>query len=325
MIESDSDSILRVITYWLAQMPATINKTMDARSWGLLISLSLLWGGSFFFVGVAVKELPMLTLVFCRVAIAALVLWVVIFALKIARPNTLTAWLSLLLMGILNNVVPFTLIVWGQSYIDSGLASIFNATTPLFGVLIAGLLLSDEKLSASKLVGVFVGFIGTAYMIGFGELTFEGNSVLPQLAIIGAAISYGFASVFGRRFKTMGLHPMTTAAGQVTASALLLLPITLFVDQPLSLGMPSSSVWLSVLALAVFSTSLAYIIYFQILSSSGAVNLLLVTFLIPISAIVLGYFFLDERLSIQHFIGMGIIGLGLSIIDGRLWSKKSAT
>lgn len=301
-------------------MTAAINKNMDARNWLLLIALSVLWGGSFFFVGVAVNELPMLTLVFCRVAIAAAVLWVVIFSMRIAVPNTLTAWWSLLLMGFLNNVIPFTLIVWGQSYIDSGLASIFNATTPLFGVLIAGLLLADEKLSFSKLLGVLFGFIGTAYMIGFGDLNFNGNTLLPQLAIIGAAISYGFASVYGRRFKTMGLHPMTTAAGQVTASAFLLLPITLIVDQPLSLGMPGAEVWLSVLALAVFSTSLAYIIYFQILSSSGAVNLLLVTFLIPVSAIILGYFFLEERLMTQHFIGMALIGLGLSIIDGRLWA-----
>lgn len=295
---------------------------MDGRSWALLIALSVLWGGSFFFVGVAVKELPMLTLVFCRVAIAAAVLWLVVFTMGIATPKSLAAWVALLLMGFLNNVIPFSLIVWGQTYIDSGLASIFNATTPLFGVLIAGLLLVDEKLNLSKILGVVCGFVGTAYMIGFTDLTFDGNTLLPQLAIIGAAISYGFASVYGRRFKSMGLHPITTAAGQVTASSLLLLPITLIVDQPLSLGMPSSGVWLSVVALAVFSTSLAYIIYFQILSSSGAVNLLLVTFLIPVSAIVLGYVFLDERLSSQHFVGMALIGLGLSIIDGRLWSRK---
>ncbi len=303
-------------------LTSAIDKSMNARTWALLIALSLLWGGSFFFVGVAVKELPMLTLVFCRVSIAAVVLWLVVFATGIPTPTSMAAWFALLFMGVLNNVIPFTLIVWGQSYIDSGLASIFNATTPLFGVLIAGLLLSDEKLTASKLLGVICGFIGTAYMIGFAELTFDGNTLLPQLAIIAAAVSYGFASVYGRRFKTMGLHPITTAAGQVTASTLLLLPITLIVDQPLSLAMPGTGVWLSVVALAVFSTSLAYILYFKILSSAGAVNLSLVTFLIPVSAIVLGYYFLDERLSSQHFIGMALIGLGLSIIDGRLWSRK---
>jgi drug/metabolite transporter (DMT)-like permease len=298
-----------------------INRNMDARSWLLLAVLSVLWGGSFFFVEVAVKELPMLSIVFLRVSIAAGVLWLIILSASIPVPRGMAAWLSLAGMGILNNVIPFTLIVWGQIHIESGLASILNATTPLFGVLIAGFLLIDERFSSQKLIGISFGFVGTVYMIGFTDLSSQGNTVLPQLAIIGAAISYGFASVFGRRFKVMGIHPITTAAGQVTSSALILLPLTLFIDQPWTLGMPSNATIGSIVALAVLCTSLAYIIYFQILSSSGAVNLLLVTFLIPVSAIVLGYLVLNERLSIQHYVGMGLIGIGLSIIDGRLWSR----
>lgn len=298
-----------------------INRNMDARSWMLLAGLSLLWGGSFFFVEVAVKELPMLTIVFLRVSIAACVLWLIIVSAGIPTPRGTTAWLSLAGMGILNNVIPFSLIVWGQMHIESGLASILNATTPLFGVLIAGFLLVDERFSSQKLIGICFGFIGTIYMIGFADVPSQANTILPQLAIIGAAISYGFASVFGRRFKVMGIHPITTAAGQVTTSALILLPLTLLIDQPWTLEMPSNATVVSILALAIFCTSLAYIIYFQILSSSGAVNLLLVTFLIPVSAIVLGYLVLNERLSFQHYVGMGLIGIGLSIIDGRLWSK----
>ncbi len=294
-----------------------MKSSMGLTNWVLLLALSVLWGGSFFFVEVALNELSTLTLVFFRVAIAALVLWSVVFVFKIPKPGSLSAWMALLIMGVLNNVIPFSLIVWGQQSISSGLASILNATTPLFGVLIAGILLTDERLTTPKIVGVVFGFVGTAYMLGIGALQEIGDSLIPQLAVIGAAISYGFAGVFGRRFKAMGVHPITTAAGQVTGSALLLLPITLIIDQPFSQSFPSSSVWLSMMGLAVFSTALAYILYFQILSSAGAVNLLLVTFLIPVSAILLGYVFLGERLFTQHFIGMGLIGLGLLVIDGR--------
>lgn len=298
--------------------------SMGIVNWILLLTLSILWGGSFFFVEVVLRELPLLTVVFFRVAIAALVLWFIVFLFKIPRPESSSAWIALFFMGILNNVIPFSLIVWGQQYISSGLASILNATTPLFGVLIAGLLLVDERLSTTKLIGVLLGFTGTAAMLGVGVFQEIGDSLLPQLAVIGAAISYGFASVFGRRFKPMGVHPITTAAGQVTGSSVLLLPIVLVFNAPLSLAFPSTSVWLALLGLAVFSTALAYILYFQILSSAGAVNLLLVTFLIPVSAIMLGYVFLNERLSIEHFLGMGLIGLGMLVIDGRFWRRISS-
>ncbi len=305
-------------------MQATINRTMGVRVWLSLLALSVLWGGSFFFVGVAVKELPPLTIVLTRVGLAAAVLWIIVFLFNIPRPNSLVQWRSLLVMGLLNNVVPFTLIVWGQTHIESGLASIINATTPLFGVLLAGLLLSDEQWDKLKLLGVGIGFLGTVAMIGPSALGGIGTDVLAQLAIVGAAISYGFASIFGRRFKTMGIHPTTTAAGQVTGSFLVLLPITFLIDQPLSLAMPSFAAWGSLIALAVVSTALAYILYFQILASAGATNLLLVTFLIPVSAILLGYLVLDERLAFNHFVGMCLIGVGLSAIDGRLWKRGRA-
>lgn len=288
----------------------------------MLLSLSVLWGGSFFFVGVAVESLPPLTLVWMRVALAAMVLWGAVLILRIPRPSSMKAWLSLLVMGMLNNVIPFTLIVWGQTHIESGLASILNATTPLFGVVLAGLLLSDERLTRLKVLGVLFGFVGTVCMIGPSALQGLGVDTLAQLAIVGAALSYGFASVFGRRLKAMGTSPVMAATGQVTLSAFLMLPLVLIVDQPLSLPMPPGNVWLAMVALAVFSTSLAYILYFRILASAGASNLLLVTFLIPVSAILLGYFFLQERLGLQHLLGMSLIGLGLSAIDGRLWRRR---
>lgn len=298
-----------------------ISTDMSLTTWALLMLLSLLWGGSFFFVGVAVTELPALTIVWLRVTLAALVLWAVILWRGVQLPTSTAAWAALLVMGLLNNVVPFSLIVWGQGHIESGLASILNATTPLFGVVLAGLLLADERLSRLRILGVLSGLVGTVCMIGPSALRGLGVDTLAQLAIVTAAFSYGLASVFGRRLKGMGIRPLMAAAGQVTLSSLMLLPIMLLVDQPLSLPWPSPGVWLAMLALATLSTALAYILYFRILASSGASNLLLVTFLIPVSAILLGYIFLGERLALQHFIGMVLIGLGLSAIDGRLWRR----
>ncbi len=302
----------------------SMNTSMSLGNWLMLLLLSLLWGGSFYFVGVAVSGLPPLSIVLLRVAMAALVLWGVVLVLRVPLPANRSAWMALAVMGVLNNVIPFSLIVWGQTHIESGLASILNATTPLFGVVLAGLLLSDERLTRLKIIGVTIGFVGAVLMIGPDALKGLGVDTLAQMAIIGAAISYGFASVFGRRLNRMQVSPVMAAAGQVTLSTIILLPLVLLVDQPWTLAAPSASIWLSIVALAVFSTALAYILYFRILASAGASNLLLVTFLIPVSAVLLGYLFLQERLETQHFIGMALIGLGLSAIDGRLWQKQRA-
>lgn len=300
---------------------SAIQSQMGPAAWMMLLGLSVLWGGSFFFTEIIIPELPPLTIVLSRVAIAALTLWSVVLVARLPKPGTSRAWLALFGMGVLNNVIPFTLIVWGQIYISSGLASILNATTPLFGVVIAGLFLSDERMTPLKLAGVLVGFAGAVFMIGPSALQGFDQHVLAQLAVLGAAISYGFAGVFGRRFRSMGLHPITTAAGQVTGATVLLTPIALMVDRPFELASPTLGVWLALIALSVFCTALAYILYFRILASSGATNLLLVTFLIPISAILLGSLFLGETMESSHYIGMAIIGVGLSLIDGRLYQR----
>lgn len=227
-------------------------------------------------------------------------------------------------MGIFNNVIPFGLIVWGQTHIASGLAAILNASTPLFTVLLAGMLLPDERVSVSKILGVVVGFVGVMLMIGMPDFGEEQSfSTLAQLAVLGAALSYAIAGVYGRRFKAMSVSPVVTAAGQVTASSLVMLPIMFVFDSSFkaSLTMPdvSGSVWWAIVGLALLSTSLAYVLYFKLLESAGATNLLLVTLLIPVSAIVLGTLFLNETLDPMHYIGMAVIALGLSAIDGRLW------
>jgi drug/metabolite transporter (DMT)-like permease len=233
-------------------------------------------------------------------------------------PRDGKSWAAFFGMGILNNMIPFCLIVWGQTHIASGLASILNATTPLFGVVVAHLLTADEKMTGNRLLGVLVGFAGVAYMIGFDVLRDLGSNVLAQLAVLGAALSYAFAGIFGRRFRQMGMAPLLPAAGQVTASTVLMLPIALVVDQPWTLAAPSSETWMALLGLALLSTAIAYVLFFRILSTAGATNLMLVTFLIPVSAILLGALVLGEQLQGKHLIGMAMIALGLAAIDGRL-------
>jgi drug/metabolite transporter (DMT)-like permease len=279
-----------------------------------------LWGGSFFFVGVAVKALPPFTIVLLRVAIAAAALHLVSKATRTTMPWDSKTWLAFFGMGLLNNAIPFSLIVWGQTQIASGLASILNATTPLFTVLVAHVLTADERLTKGRIIGVLLGLAGVVALIGPQALVDLGHDVLAQLAILGAALSYAFASIFGRRFKRMGVPPLATAAGQVTASSALLLPIALIVDRPWTLPRPELPVWAAIVGLALLATALAYILYFRILASAGAVNLMLVTLLIPVSAILLGSAFLGESLAPMDFVGMALIGLGLAAIDGRLAS-----
>lgn len=306
-----------------------INQRMTAKDWAMLLLLSFLWGGSFFFIGVAVTELPPLTIVFLRVGLAAVTLWAIALFSGYKAPRSIAVWRAFALMGLVSNAIPFSLIVWGQTHIGAGLASIINAATPLFTILIAGLFLADEHMTTQKIIGVMAGLTGVIVLIGPSallELGFDmDKSTLAQLAIIGAALSYGCATVFGRRFKAMGISPFHTAAGQVTASTLILFPLVMMIERPYELATPSAPVWLSILGLAVFSTALAYILFFRILESSGATNVVLVTFLVPVTANFLGWLVLDEQLYGRYFVGMAIIGLGLAVIDGRLWARLKAS
>jgi len=305
-----------------------INQRMGTTDWAMLLLLSLLWGGSFFLIGVLVAELPPLTIVTIRVGVAALTLWAVLLVGGYDIPKTFKLWRAFFMLGLLNNVIPFTFIVWGQNHIGAGLASIMNATTPLFTILIAGTFLVDEHITPQKVAGVVLGLIGVSVLIGAESLAGIGLDIslqtLAQLAIMGAAISYGCASVFGRRFKALGVSPFSTSVGQVTASTLILLPITFVIERPYLLANPSLQAWLSILCLGVFCTALGYTLFFKILSSSGATNVVLVTFLVPVTASFLGWLILNEQLHSSHFIGMAFIGLGLAAIDGRVLKKLKA-
>ncbi|MEF0940095.1 DMT family transporter [Rhizobium sp. BR 362] len=293
-------------------------KSMGAAEWGMLLGLSILWGGSFLFNGILVHQLPPFTIVAARVALAAIALHIIVRITGQAMPRDRQTWAAFFGMGVLNNVIPFLLIVWGQTHIASGLASILNATTPLFAVVVAHFLTTDEKMTGNCLIGVIVGFAGVALMIGPSVLSSLGSNVLAQLAVLGAAFSYSLAGIFGRRFRRMGLAPIIPAAGQVTASTILLLPVALLIDHPWTLSMPATETLVALAGLAILSTAIAYVLFFRILATAGATNLMLVTFLIPVSAILLGALILGEQLQPKHFIGMAMIAVGLAAIDGRL-------
>jgi drug/metabolite transporter (DMT)-like permease len=289
---------------------------MGGREWALLALLSLLWGGSFFFIKIMLTDIPPLTMVMGRIAIAAIALHVTLRIRRITLPRGVGLWRSYFVMGLINNVIPFTLIVFGETQVSSGLASILNATTPIFTVLIAHCLTRNEKLTRRKLLGVAFGFGGVAVLMGPDALRAPGGSVLGEAACLGAALSYAFAAIYGRRFKS--LPPLTVATGQITASTALSLPLALLIERPWVLAPPALSSWLALTGSALLSTAFAYLLYFRILSAAGATNVLLVTFLVPVSALLLGSVILGEHVSPEAIAGMLSIGLGLAAIDGRL-------
>jgi drug/metabolite transporter (DMT)-like permease len=303
---------------------ASTLRPLSPTDWALMVVLSLLWGGSFFFIAVAVAELPPFTIVAARVAIAALALHVVLRLTGGRLPTSAAALAAFAGMGILNNAIPFSLLVWGQSHIASGLAAILNATMPLFTVLVAHFATSDERLTVGRFAGVLVGFAGVVAMIGPGALAGVETDLLAELACLGAALSYGIASVFGRRFRRLGLSPVQTATGQLSASTLIMVPLALLTSAPWSLPVPSLAAAASVVALALVSTALAYIVFFRILARSGATSISLVTFMVPVSAMLLGTVVLGERLAPEHFVGIALIGAGLALIDGRPLKKLTA-
>lgn len=292
---------------------------MNAQTWGLLALLGMIWGGSFFFARVAVGHVPPATLVLLRVGIAALALHVYV-AGRFGIYETLRArWREFLLLGLINNAVPHMLIFLGQTQIGAGLASILNATTPIFTVLIANQLTADEKLSSEKIAGCLIGLVGTAVLIGPRALApFTGDSGPPLWAVllpVLAAVSYGFAATYGKRFR--GTAPPVIAAGQMTASTLLMLPVSFVLDTPWQLPLPPLSAILAVLALALISTAYGYILFFRIMAAAGATNTSLVTLLVPPSAIIAGMLFLGETLTPLGLLGMALVLFGLVVLDGR--------
>ena len=300
-------------------MSVSSGPSISASAWLLLIGLGLLWGGSFFFAGVAVQHVPPVTLAFARFILAAAALHIFIAGRFGIYQVLRRRWPAFLVLGLVNNAIPHTLIFLGQTEIGAGLASILNATTPIWTVIIAHVLTADEKLTGRKVAGTVTGLAGTVILfspqLGAGADVPLWAMALPILA----AVSYGFAGIWSRRFRDVAAP--VTAAGQLTASTIMMLPIALIHDQPWTLAPPPLHVVAAVLALAILSTAFAYIIYFRLIATAGATNASLVTLLVPPSAILLSFLFLGERLGTEDWAGMALIGMGLAILDGRLLAR----
>jgi drug/metabolite transporter (DMT)-like permease len=292
------------------------DQRIDARDWSLLGVLSVLWGGSFFFTGLSLQELPPLTIVFLRVALAAIILLPVLWVYRTRFPESLSGWKPFFALALLNNVLPFSLIVVGQTYIPSGLASVLNATTPLFTVLVMAAA-GDEKLYARRVAGVIVGLIGVIILHG-QSLDFEAGQSVGIVLCLAAAFFYGLAALYARR-KLLDSPPLATAAFQLTASSLVMAVVAAAVERPWQLPLPGVATWLAVIGSAALSTALAYIIFFRILRRAGSTNVMLVTLLIPVTAILLGVLVLGEAISLREIVGAVVIGSALLIIDGRVF------
>lgn len=292
---------------------------MNARLWTLLLALSVVWGGSFFFMAVALRGFPPFTIVLVRVALAAAVLALACRVLGRRLPRGRDAWLACAGMGLLNNAIPFTLIVLGQQFIPSGLAAVVNASTPVFAVLAAHALTEDERLTPNRLGGTMLGLVGVAILAG--PAAFGRGAATEALGIalcLGASLFYGLSGVWSRRLRRAGLAPLPAATGQCLASSLMMLPLVLAFDRPWGLPAPGADAVAALLALGLLATALAYALYFAILHGAGATNTMLVTLLVPITALMLGALALHEALAPRHFVGMMVIGLGLLAIDGRV-------
>jgi drug/metabolite transporter (DMT)-like permease len=288
---------------------------IDARDWSLLAVLSVLWGGSFFFNGVVLRELPPFTLVLLRVALAAIILLPLLRAYRIPFPKGTAGWRPFFAVALFNNVLPFSLIVTAQTHIPSGLASILNATTPLFTVLVMALA-GEEKLQVRRVAGVIVGLVGVMILRGDG-LGFGSGQGLGILLCLAAALSYGISALIARR-SLADSPPLATATFQLMASSLMMAIVAGIFERPWHLPMPGVVTWLAVLGLAALSTALAYIVFFQVLRRSGATNVMLVTLLVPLTAILLGSLVLGEQISLREIVGALVIGSALLLIDGRV-------
>lgn len=285
---------------------------------GLLLFISLCWGGSFFFVEILLAYLPPLTIVTARIGIAAIVLWALVFMLKLQRPRGISQWGALIVLGLLSIALPFSLITWAQTRIDSSIASILNATAPLFVVLLAGITLSDERLTLNKLAGVITGLLGVSILIGPGAMNGFGGSTVGQLAVVAASFSYALAAVFSRRFAQMGLSPTMVATGQVTMATVMLLPLALVMEGAPNLTTVPLTAYVSLLGLALLSTVLANVLYFRLIKTAGATNSALVGFLMPVVGTTLGIALLGEAFTLLQILGAVLIGVGLLIMDGRV-------
>ena len=292
-------------------------KSLSGRAWAEMMLLAMIWGGSFLSIRVALDEITPLTSVAHRTTWAMLVLWVIIAVMRIPLPRDPKIWFSFLVMGLLNNVIPFTLMAWGQLHIESGLTSILNAFTAVVGVVIASLFFADERITLRKGIGVILGFFGVAVAIGLDNFRSFDLRSLAQLAVIGGTVAYAIAGVWARK-RLVGMPPQMAAAGMLTGSTVIMLPLVYFIEGPLTFDLQLRTV-LAIGYYAIIATAFAYLLYYRVLVMAGSGNLMLVTLLVAPLAITLGAVVLDEKLGANAYLGFGILALGLIILDGRVW------
>ncbi|SMC46158.1 DMT family transporter [Primorskyibacter flagellatus] len=296
-------------------------KSVSSRAWAELSLLALLWGGSFLSIRIALDEIGPLTAVLHRTGWAMILLWGVVRLRRLPVPRAVSTWGAFLVMGCLNNVIPFGLMAWGQLHISSGLTSIFNATTAIFGVLVAAIFFADERLSPRKLAGVALGFAGVVTAIGIENLSQLNLRSLAQLAVLGGTLFYALGGVWARKYLG-GLHPVVAAAGMLTGSTLVMIPLVLHFEGVPTLALELGT-WLAIGYFAVAATAFAYLLYYRVLAMAGSGNLMLVTLMIPPVAITLGTLLRDETLAPQAYAGFGLLALGLVVLDGRLLPGRS--
>lgn len=292
-------------------------KSLSGRAWAEMMLLAMIWGGSFLSIRVALDEITPLTSVAHRTTWAMLVLWVIIAVMRIPLPRDPKIWFSFLVMGLLNNVIPFTLMAWGQLHIESGLTSILNAFTAVVGVVIASLFFADERITLRKGIGVILGFFGVAVAIGLDNFRSFDLRSLAQLAVIGGTVAYAIAGVWARK-RLVGMPPQMAAAGMLTGSTVIMLPLVYFIEGPLTFDLQPRTM-LAIGYYAIIATAFAYLLYYRVLVMAGSGNLMLVTLLVAPLAITLGAVVLDEKLGANAYLGFGILALGLIILDGRVW------
>ncbi|NQT57567.1 MAG: DMT family transporter [Bacteroidetes bacterium] len=298
------------------------NKQMTIGEWSLIGLLSIIWGSSFFFMKTAVAEIPPLTIMAARISIAAVFLLIVSAARGKKLPHTVKDWGAFLIMGLFSNVIPFSLIIWGLQYIDSSLGSLLNATTPIFSVILVFILTKDDQLTPNRIIGVITGWFGVAVLIGLGALLHMDGHIGGQFAVLGASCSYALSAIYGRRFRNFS--PLTAAAAMLTCGSVVAVPVALIVEQPWTLipGLSFTAIGAAVI-LGVVCTGTAYLIYYRVLATAGPTNVLLVTFLVPVTAVLLGIIVLGEVLTLNTIIGAILLFIGLILIDGRVLKKRA--
>lgn len=283
-------------------------KTNMATELALLLGLSALWGASYTFIKIGVETIPPVTFIAARTLVAGAILVAVIRLRGLNLPGDRQAWMRFLFQACLNSVIPFTLIAWAEQTTDAGLATILNSTSPIFAFLLTVLITRHEPVTGRKLFGVTAGLIGICLIVGVQALDGFGQELWAQLAIVAATICYAGAAIFGKNFK--GLDPMMPAAGSLVCGTVILIPISLIVDQPWTLA-PSANSVLALVALSVFSTALAFVIYFRLVQTLGSVGTTAQAYLrVPIG-VSIGVAFLGEKLSSTAWIGLTCVVAGV--------------